>query len=258
MARKSSMPNSSFSRWLRGAQAWRHGLVYPIYVPQDLSNIRELLSAGRFPEAVAELRKLSSLGSNSAAALLEYMCLCDGKLCGTDRAAIANQCRESANRRNGFAQYTLAWCEYENGNHKQFFRLLNQSAKQRFPPAMGDLGRVYISLPRRLKKHRKMASRFFQLAIRNGHLMSILFFLNGCEQGAYGSTLRPIGVVLLPLSAILLTPITRLFPFSISVFDPLPPVSIRHRSSGRPAAGNDDGFAERSPIYLRADRIHRP
>ncbi len=38
----------------------------------------------------------------------------------------------------------------------------------------------------------------------------------------------------------------------------LPPVSIRHRSSGRPAAGNDDGFAERSPIFLLADRIHRP
>jgi hypothetical protein len=40
--------------------------------------------------------------------------------------------------------------------------------------------------------------------------------------------------------------------------DPLPPVSIRHRSSGRPAAGNDDGFAECSPIFLLADRIHRP
>jgi hypothetical protein len=32
----------------------------------------------------------------------------------------------------------------------------------------------------------------------------------------------------------------------------------RHRSSGRPAAGNDNGFSERSPIFLLADRIHRP
>jgi hypothetical protein len=38
--------------------------------------------------------------------------------------------------------------------------------------------------------------------------------------------------------------------------DPLPPVSIRHRSSGRPAAGHDDGFTERAPIFLLADRIH--
>jgi hypothetical protein len=43
-----------------------------------------------------------------------------------------------------------------------------------------------------------------------------------------------------------------------SIVIPLPPVSIRHRSSGRPAAGNDDGFAESSPIFLLADRIHRP
>jgi hypothetical protein len=38
----------------------------------------------------------------------------------------------------------------------------------------------------------------------------------------------------------------------------LPPVSIRHQSFGRPAARNDDGFAERSPIVLLADRIDRP
>jgi hypothetical protein len=43
-----------------------------------------------------------------------------------------------------------------------------------------------------------------------------------------------------------------------SFVDPLPPVSIRHRSSGRPAAFHDDGFAERSPIFLLADRIHGP
>src|SRR5256885_2619126 len=35
------------------------------------------------------------------------------------------------------------------------------------------------------------------------------------------------------------------------------PSSIRHRSSGRPAAGNDDGFAERLQIFLLADRMHR-
>ena len=42
------------------------------------------------------------------------------------------------------------------------------------------------------------------------------------------------------------------------VVDPRPPASIRHRSSARPAAGNDDGFVEGLPIFLLADRIHRP
>jgi hypothetical protein len=212
------MPKNSFLRRIRGAQAWRHGLVYPFYVPEDLSNIRELLASGQLPEAVAELRRSSSLGSNSASALLEYMCLRDGTLCGTDRNAVADRCRESAYRRNAFAQYILAWCEYEKGNHKQFYRLLIQSARQRFPPAMGDLGRLFITPTKKIKKHRKLATSYFQLAIRNGHLMSLLFLLNGFKQGAYGSALRPIGVVLCPLSAILISPITRLFPFSISVF----------------------------------------
>src|ERR1700722_4714754 len=40
--------------------------------------------------------------------------------------------------------------------------------------------------------------------------------------------------------------------------DPFQALSIPHRSPGRPAAGNDDGFAECSPIFLLADRIHRP
>ncbi len=37
-----------------------------------------------------------------------------------------------------------------------------------------------------------------------------------------------------------------------------PDASIRHRSSARPAAGNDDGFVERVAVFLLADRIHRP
>jgi hypothetical protein len=32
---------------------------------------------------------------------------------------------------------------------------------------------------------------------------------------------------------------------------------ICRQSSGRPFAGDDDGFAERSPIFLLADSIHR-
>jgi len=32
----------------------------------------------------------------------------------------------------------------------------------------------------------------------------------------------------------------------------------QERSSGRPAAGNDDGFAERLQIFFLANRMHRP
>jgi hypothetical protein len=213
------MPKSSFLRWISGAQAWRHGLTYAFYVPEELSNIRELLSAGKLQDAVAELWKLSLLGSNSAAALLEYMCLRDRTLCGIDRPAVDGLCRESANRLNAFAQYILAWCEYEKGNRKQFAQLLNQSARQRFPPAMGDLGRLFSAVPKGTRKQRMLARRFFQLAIRSGHLISIALFLNECKRGAFGRILRVLGVVLHPVSVIILIyPVTRISPFSISVF----------------------------------------
>jgi hypothetical protein len=150
-----------FKDFLINQKAWRHGLVLPIFVPADLLNIRTLLAAGQLQEAAAELWKLSSLGSNSAAALLAYLCLRDGNLCGPDRAAIAERCRESANRRNGYAQFVLAWSEYKKGNNKQFYYWLRQSARQRFSPAMGDLGRIFISPPNKDQRRPKLSKRFF-------------------------------------------------------------------------------------------------
>jgi hypothetical protein len=157
-----------FKDFLINQKAWRHGLVLPIFVPTDLWNIRTLLAVGKLQEAAAELWKLSSLGSDSAAALLAYLCLRDRNLCGPDpaaRAAVAERCRESANRRNGFAQFVLAWSEHEKGNNKQFDYWLNQSARQHFSPAMGDLGRIFISPANKDQRRPKLSKRFFFLAV---------------------------------------------------------------------------------------------
>jgi hypothetical protein len=207
-----------FRDFLINQKAWRHGLVLPIFVPADLLNVRTFLAAGQLQEAAAELCKLSSLGSNAAAALLAYLCLRDGTLCGPDRAAVAERCRESANRRDGFAQYVLAWSEHEKGNNKQFYYWLNQSAKQRFPPAMGDLGRLFISPPQKDQRRPKLSKRFFYLAIRNGHSVSIAMFLHGCWRGAFGPGFRLIGILGWPLSILVLWLLMRLFPFDLYVF----------------------------------------
>jgi hypothetical protein len=207
-----------FKDFLVNQRAWRHGLVLPIFVPADLLNIRAFLAAGQLQEAAAELLKLSSLGSNSAAALLAYLCLRDENLCGADRAAAAERCRESASRRNGFAQFVLAWSEHKKGNTKQFYYWLHQSAKQRFSPAMGDLGRIYISPPNKDQRHPKLSKRFFFLAIRNGHSLSIATFMHGCWRGAFGQGFRLIGIPGYPLSLLFLWLLMRLFPFALSVF----------------------------------------
>lgn len=207
-----------FKDFLIDQKAWQHGLVLPIFVPADLLNIRTLLAAGQLQEAAVELWKLSSLGSNSAAALLAYLCLRDANLCSTDRAAVAERCRESANRRNGYAQFVLAWSEHEKGDYKQFYYWLNQSAIQRFSPAMGDLGRIFISSPNKDRYRPKLSKRFFFLAIRNGHSLSITTFMHGCWRGAFGPGFRLIGVLGWPLSVLFLWLLMRLFPFSLSAF----------------------------------------
>ena len=207
-----------FGGFLENQKAWRHGLVYPIYVPGDLSNIRSFLSIGNLQDAVAELWKLSSLGSPSAVALLQYMCLRDAALCGTDRSVVEARCRESAHRRNCFAQYVMAWSEYEAGNHRQFAYWLNQSARHRFAPAMGDVGRSLISTPTRTQKSQWLARRYFQLAIRRGHFVSISTYMHACKRGAFGPTFQAIGIVGWPLSILLMWPVMRAFPFGMSVF----------------------------------------
>jgi hypothetical protein len=189
-------------------------------VPADVSIIRALLAAGQLQEAAAELWKLSSLGSNSAAALLAYLCLRDGNLCGPDRAAIAERCRGSVNRRIGYAQYVLAWSENKKGNNKQFYYWLRQSARQHFSPAMGDLGRIFILPPNKGQRRPKPSKRFFFLAIaiRNGHSLSIATFMHGCCRGAFGPGFRLVGILGLPLTVLFLWLLMRLFPFGLSAF----------------------------------------
>lgn len=207
-----------FKDFFINRKAWRNGLVLPIYVPVDLRNIRILLSEGQLEEAAAVLWRLSSLGSDSASALLAYLCLRDGNLCGPDRAAVAERCRESANRRNGFAQFVLAWSEHEKGNNKQFNYWLNESAKQHFSPAMGDLGRIFISPATEDQRRPKLSKRFFSLAVRNGHMLSIVMFMHGCWRGTFGSGFRLIGIVGWPLSILLAWIMMWFRPFGLSVF----------------------------------------
>ena len=67
-----------FKDFFINRRVWRNGLIVPIYVPAELQNVRILLSERELQAAAAALWKLSSLGSDSAAALLEYLCLRDG------------------------------------------------------------------------------------------------------------------------------------------------------------------------------------
>jgi hypothetical protein len=212
------MLRSLFDGALLGVRAWRHGLVHPFYVPAELRHIQALLSEGKVADATLDLWRLASLGSNPAAATLGYMCLACGELSGVDCAVAIRLCADSANRGDSYAQYVIAWHEYEQGNNRKLAKWLHRSARQQFPPAIGDLGLLFIAPPKASKRRPYLAKRFFRLAINRGHLTSISFFLRGCKQGVFGGAYRTIGYLFFPLAVLLITPVIWLYPFSLSVF----------------------------------------
>jgi hypothetical protein len=201
-----------------GPRAWGQGLSYPFYVPTELRDIRILIADGRFPDAAADLLRRASLGSGAAAATLGCMCLMGGELGSVDRGISHQQCVDSANRGNGYAQYVVAWHEYERGNYRIFAQWLRRSSKQGFLPATGDLGRLFIAPPDASERRPQVAKRFFRFAIRRGHVTSLPFFLRASKQGVFGRFYRYIGMIGYPVAVLLLTPIIWWFPFSIAVF----------------------------------------
>jgi len=141
------------------SRVWRHGLVHPFHVPSELRHVRSLLSEGRVSAAIAELSTRAALGSKNAAATLAYMCLRDPHLPQVDYESTARLCRISASRSHAYSQYVVACLEYEQGNFKEYSRLLHRAARQRFPPAIGDVARALIETPSKSPKTILLAKR---------------------------------------------------------------------------------------------------
>jgi hypothetical protein len=169
-------------------------------------------------DAAAALWHSAALGSDVAAATLGYMCLVCTELRGIDRVEALRLCRESANHDFNYAQYVIAWLEYELGNHGEFVKWINRSARRRFPPAICDLGRLALTGSMKSGNSATIAIKFFRLSIRAGHFMSIMFFLRFCKEGKFGGPLKIAGIFALPIAHLLFLPVTWCHPFSLTAF----------------------------------------
>jgi hypothetical protein len=202
-----------------GFRAWKNGLLRPFYVPNDLAEVRDLLADGKLSHAAIELLRLAQLGSRSAAATLGCLCLMDQRECAIYASVAQTLCRESAVRGNSFAQYVIAYTEYENNNHGEFRRWLSSSASQGFPPAVGDLARLLISGRKKLvPKKLALAKGLFRQAIAKGHYVSLLTLLNGCKAGKFGVLPRVPGSIAYVIAKLFMMPAAWIAPFSIHFF----------------------------------------
>lgn len=204
-------------RFFLYSRAWHHGLLHPLYVPSELRQVRAFLSQGDLPAAINELLMHARLGSNAAAATLDYICLRHPSRPLVEYKLIAELCRAAAHRSYPYAQYVVACREYEQGNFKSYARWLHRAARRNFPPAISDLGRAVLESSNN-RAHWLLAMRCFRRALIRGHLLSVLYCLRVCKRRKVSIGVSILGRIAFPLALLCITPIIRLHPFSVSVF----------------------------------------
>jgi hypothetical protein len=200
------------------ARAWTNGLRNALYVPAELAQIRVALTTGRTAELDAELDRLSMLGSDSAAALLDYLCLRGFRAGNVDTALVAKRCGEAAERGNSFAQYVVAWRAFHRQQYQEASAWMARSATGGFIPALGDMARYIVSTPQMSELRAKAARRNLWSAIRRGHVPSLLFWLRLCKLGHYGITWRVAALMVHPMVAVSYAARVYLHPFDIRFF----------------------------------------
>jgi hypothetical protein len=198
---------------------WRAYFNAPLYVPPEAySTLRILKSRGR-DAFVAELERLSSLGSPSASALLGILCLTPGSD-GTRNTERAIELSKShADSGDAYSQFVYAWALMFSKQPNPAIATINKAAVRLFPPATIDLVTFLWSSGGREHRHAPLAMKALQLAVRSGHKSAMLWRCALYRSGHFGFWLRLVGVVLTPIAFSKLV-ISSLFfrPFSAQVF----------------------------------------
>lgn len=204
--------------WLEGILAWRRSLNYPLYIPDDLSElVRKPLVTGSQDEAVENCTRLARLGSPAARALSAYLSFRGVELPDMKQAQAEELCRAAAVGGHAYAQYVLAWTQWNKQAHSDAFAWICESAKQSFLPAIVDLGRFAangIGVP----ADPVAAQVAYLRAMRRGHAAAPGTLLNLYRQGELGLSKKTIGTTLYPIALLWHALNSWIRPFSAAVF----------------------------------------
>lgn len=168
-------------RCSQARSAWKV-LNRPIYVRQDDPETITLLINGDVANLVALLRRRVALESDSAATLLGYLEVM-GAISGASNSQTAIAlCTTSAQRGHGYAQYVLAWAQWENAETAaDALRWMKSSASEsKFLPAWVGVGQM-LSESATSKQHVRAAVDCLWVAYRLGHVAALLLICGiGC------------------------------------------------------------------------------
>jgi len=162
---------SGLAKLSLGLSAWRHGLVQPFYVPNDLPRIRMLIAIGAISDATQELLRLARLGQLRP---LPHWATCSWLAAhwkilmalASKPYVVSPQIATTA-----LLNMSLLGRNTNLATLRGLANWLRLSARQRFAPAICDMGRLAI-IPRDKSRRRpNIARRSFRLAFFKGHLM---------------------------------------------------------------------------------------
>jgi hypothetical protein len=203
-------------RCIRARSVWKM-VNYPIYIPEADSDITALLIKGDVTSLAGELKRRTTLGSMSAAAILGYLEFMGAFGAEPDLDAAIACCTGPAKAGYPYAQYVLSWACWETGNRTEALRWMKRSTTKSFLPALLDSGRMLAALANN-RGETRAAVRMLWGAHRLGHTGALLLIGGLALRGAMGPLQRLLGLVLFPFAAIRLALAWRCEPFAARCF----------------------------------------
>jgi hypothetical protein len=212
------------TRCLKRHSAWKT-LNYPIYIPEEQTDIATLLMKGDAATLEGVLKRRASLGSRSAAALLGFLEIMGAFSGKPDAQAAIICCTGPAQAGDPYAQYIVAWAQWRLGNRTEALRLMKRPAAAGFLPALVDTARMLAVTAETLEELRT-AVRLLWGAHKLGHVVPLVAISGIAFRGQLGSIHRLRGLLLFPYAMIRLMLGYRCDPFGIRSFciDPRPNV----------------------------------
>jgi hypothetical protein len=208
------------------ARLWRDCLNGPLYVPAQGRELLVILTTHGSARLIAELERLSALGSPWASAALGYLCLLPGIDGKRDTNRAVDLCKPHADAGDAYGLYVFAWAKFLDGDHDLALEAMKKSAVLHFPPAALDL----TTLVWEGTKHRdpSPALRLLRYADITHHKAALIWRCRFYGSGRFGTVRRVLGYWLMPIAklqywiALLANPFSsRVFVFQSSAAAPL-------------------------------------
>lgn len=195
-----------------------HVFNYPVFIPELGGNIKKFLLDGNVTGLISELRRLSSLGSKPAQALLAYFYMKQSSEPPSGTNMPEAMCVDAANAHDPYAQYVLAWIHRVNGEEIEAMKWMFKSAKALFPPAMVDVGRFMLGGVGVAKPDPSSALKVLWNAHQIGHRMAAVYAAKILCAGHRGLLGRALGVFLLPIAILRVALFCKRYPLSDCIF----------------------------------------